>query len=107
MELDEFISKTLVQIIAGVTKAQDEHSDLVNPMGAGKVYRVNRPPSEAVKSVDFDVAVTVEEKKGAKGGAKISVLGNNIGGSGGSESTERSVTKIKFSVPICYGLTKN
>ncbi len=93
MELDEFISSTLSQIIKGVKDAQDQYGDLVNPCEFG----------ENMKSVDFDVAVAVVENNSTDGKAKISVMGSGIGGAASAKTIEKSSTKVKFSVPLIYG----
>lgn len=99
MELKEFISSTILQIIDGVKEAQDVHKALVNPY-VGLGY-------EDPKQVDFDVAVSVEEKTNAEGGAKINVLGSKLGGGASIEGVEKSITKVKFSVPLKYGCIGN
>ncbi len=99
MELDEFISSTLSQIIIGVKDAQNQHGKLVNP--ASQQSR----QGEVFKYVEFDVAVTVEENNGMDGKAKISVMGSGFGGGASATTIEKSSTKIKFSVPLKYGLS--
>lgn len=83
----------------GVKDAQKIHGKLVNP----NLLSV-RNGNETVKNVDFDVAVSVEEKNTSEGGAKISVLSNNIGGKISGDLTEKSMTRIKFSVPLKFGV---
>ncbi len=110
MELKEFLSETLLSIIAGVTDAQKkaaEHGALINPTGlmrnitnvSDNAIWDNRNNNYA-QSISFDVAITAEDS--ATGGAKVKVLtgilGGNIGGEKGSKNSVAS--RIQFVVPI-------
>ena len=108
MELKQFVTETLRQILEGVAETE-------NVEEAPKPGRVNPPLStpdgtleswkqpvttygQPVYLVEFDIAVTVDERADAKAGLKV--LGIGIGG----ELAERSetVNRIKFSVPVEY-----
>jgi hypothetical protein len=115
VDLEQFVEQSLIQIIAGVGKAQNStrlagkhHSeaDVVNPRfmaGAdmspkGRDYfTVDR---NIVQFVDFDVAVSSETGSNLKGDASIKVLGFGIGTQAGSEKATSAVSRIKFQVPI-------
>jgi len=88
MELQEFITKTLVQIMKGVADAQSEFSGQKIGFQDG-----------TYKYVDFDVAVVATESSGS--GAGIGVVGV-LKGQMSSESAEGSVSRIQFKVPIRY-----
>lgn len=107
MELRKFIAETLTQIIGGISDAQGnmiefqkgESSDYTAP------YVNPNPVSENQKKlsgIEFDVAVSVSEGKSSEGGGSLSVMGLSIGGKGGSDQTQSSVSRIRFSVPISY-----
>jgi len=109
MELKEFVSETLTQIIAGVKKAQDKNNgdDLINPKIAIHGDKGNSIAGEVnnrnvVHDVQFDVAVTAIDSDSSK--AKIGVVSGifNAGAEGKTENKNSSVTKIKFTVPIIY-----
>lgn len=107
MQLNEFISQTLNQIIDGVTSAQEY----------GKTKKANINPSSArmdskasgycycsetgipLQDVEFDVAVTVSESNITSNGDKnigaISVTSLNQ-----ASNQNSSVSRIKFKVPI-------
>lgn len=107
MDLRNFIAETLTQIIGGITDAQknmmefqkDKESEYTAPY-------VNPNPSsdnhKKLSDVDFDVAVTVSEGKSVEGSGGLSVMGVSLGGKGGSEQTNSSVSRIKFSIPVSY-----
>jgi len=89
MELDEFVRKTIEQVISGVAQARD-HAITNNAHIANGL----------INPIEFDVAVTVTEGSETKAGAGITVAGIGIGGHGKTELTNSSVSRIKFSVPI-------
>ena len=107
MELKEFVSNALVDIIAGVAEAQSRVKDIAviepninaaNPKGGS-----SDSPHKILRSADFDVAVSVsdEVKGGVKGG--IFVLGL-LGGEAISDGrfTNSTVNRIKFSVSYVF-----
>jgi hypothetical protein len=108
MNLEDFVSQTLVQIVSGVKKAQAETA----PLGAEVNPHLNSPHTElgklgflwaggrAVQVVHFDVALTVVEGTGTKGGIGVFSGAINLGSSGQSSSENRSVSHIKFGVPL-------
>jgi len=102
MELSEFVTKTLTQIIGGVADAQEEirETDLggeINP-GSQRLVDESVTMNEGVllQRVEFDIALTTEDSSG--GGGKISVLPLSIGGK--IERKEVGVSRIKVCVPV-------
>lgn len=82
MELKEFVTAVLTEIIDGVKDAQQEagyaRDGEVNPLlraspGAleGRGYLVTARSGQLVQSVKFDVAVTAQKGTGTKGGIGI------------------------------------
>lgn len=110
MELKEFLSETLLAIIAGVTDAQrkaSEHGALVNPTGL--MRNVSNVSDNAIwdnsnnnyaRTISFDIAITAEDT--ATGGAKVKVLSGLLGGDiGGEKGNKNSVaSRIQFVVPV-------
>ena len=110
MELKEFLSETLLAIIAGITDAQgkaSEHGALVNPTGL--MRNVNNVSDNAIwdnsnnnyaRTISFDIAITAEDT--ATGGAKVTVLSGLLGGDiGGEKGNKNSVaSRIQFAVPV-------
>lgn len=109
MNLKEFISETLSQIIEGVKDAQEKaknHGSKVNPYIWKNPENLSRhnfteaSGGEIMQIIDFDVALTATQKKGTKGGIGIFAGGLGIGSQGQSNSDNTSVSRVKFKVPI-------
>lgn len=110
MDLEQFVSTALTQIVRGVLSAQEKLKDTrayVNP-GLGTL-----PPSHGMstvinadgslqhlRDVEFDVALTVGDKQGADGGAGIKVFGAQLGATGSVAYENSSVSRVKFVVPL-------
>ena len=104
MDLKSFVSETLLQVLDGVREAQEKH-------GGGLWYGRVSPQFELSESTDsrsvtpitavnFDVAITVSDDVGKKGG--IAVVGGfiSVGAQGESKNTNQSVSRITFTVPV-------
>jgi len=92
--IDDFVATSLAQIIEGVRRAQlaaDAHGGRVNP---------NRTHFTTFESVEFDLAVTVQEstKTGGEMGVSIWAVKAETGGSSQSQST--LAQRLRFKVPI-------
>lgn len=99
MDLDEFVSETLRQILGGVSKAQaGEHGGNINAAypGAASGNLVPGGNYGLFTRVDFDVAVTAE----SSGGGKASIKVWSIGAEGGGERRSQTVSRVSFSVPV-------
>lgn len=119
MELQQFISNTLVQIANGIQDAAHELAKskkaIVNPrnvatsnMKDSDAYGIlvnNKKFYKAVRKVDFDVAVTAGEGTEKKTGIGIQVGSISLGAKGKSENQNSTVSRIKFSVPIVLPMT--
>lgn len=106
MELKDFISKTIVDIQQGVQEAiqtvqNDKTNGVINPVWGN----VNRITVRNIREVNFDIAVTVSEKKEGGIGAGINVMGVKIGGDGSKGSENSNVSRINFTVPIIPPVT--
>ncbi|OIQ94370.1 hypothetical protein GALL_236170 [mine drainage metagenome] len=109
MDLRDFVSETLTQIVEGVKSAQskaEESGAKVNPHlrtsfeQAGKLGFLQTGGDGFAQIVQFDVALTVTEGTGTKGGIGVFAGAINIGSSGQSQSESSSVSRVKFSVPL-------
>lgn len=111
MNLQEFVTETIVQITTGIAKAQEkalEVGAVVNPKG----YRVqdgellwklgtsNQNAERRGTLVEFDVAVTVSEGNEIKAGMAVFTAVLGIGSQAQSEAAASTVSKIKFSIPV-------
>lgn len=116
MELKDFISGTLIQIIEGVSEAQNyaaENNTKVNPpnltlikAGSNDIY-CDTSNSKYAQIVDFDVAITTSDESSGKAGIGIFVGPVGIGGQTKSDQSNSSVSKLKFSVPVLLPTQKN
>jgi len=111
MQLKDFISETLSQLIDGVVEAQAK----VQASG-GRVSPHVRTPNDPkslygrtndqlpVIFVDFDISVEAQETKGTKGGIGVVTGMFNLGSGGESRENRQSMNKIKFSIPVALPL---
>ena len=99
MNLKDFVSSTISQIVEGVAEAINRTPDnvrsFVNPV------QMHVSHSDA-KEIEFDVAVTVTSQVEGEGRAKISVLGINIGGGVDSLLENQAISRISFKVPVAW-----
>ena len=120
MDLKDFVKESIVQISKGIEEANSEleESDaMVNPinvkmhsMGAKGYGRTTRKKednsqvadSKLLQNLEFDVAVTVEAGKQGSAGAKLSIATFNVGAAGKIESTDRSESRIRFTIPVVF-----
>jgi hypothetical protein len=107
IELKDFISESLKQIILGVQQTQtfaDKHSALINPslFSIAKMKREKFDGLPFVQMVDFDIAVTIGNIKGKEGNIGIFAVAASLGVGGKIKSEKRieNISRIKFQIPI-------
>lgn len=113
MNLQEFVTQTLVQIAAGIKEADaplKAVGAIVNPrhvQGAhadkSNVYGYIAQKQEflrAIHTVEFDVAVTATEDKQTKGGIGVVVGAIALGSQGRSGESNTSVSRLQFRIPV-------
>jgi hypothetical protein len=108
MDLRDFVAQTLSQIAGGVKDAQALAGDvgaIVNPRLTTSHEQASKQgllsaDDMFVPIVQFDVAVTVIESSGTKGGIGVFAGAINLGSVGQSQAENSSVSRIKFSVPL-------
>ena len=115
MDLKDFVKTSIVQIAEGIEEANNalsESTAMVNPMNvlanseSAQAYGRTRTPSETkpgsriVEKVEFDVSVVAEVGKQGSAGAKLSIASISIGADGKKEKSNKSESRIKFSVPV-------
>lgn len=116
MELKDFVSETIKQIIEGVKDAQDyaaNNGGKVNPEGLSIYHNTSQTTlynfpysNEPVYTIDFDVAVTTQETVDGKGKVGVFVGMFKAGVEGGTGSQNSSISKIKFHLPITLPIQK-
>lgn len=108
IELKQFVTATLVQIIEGVKDAQQAATDAggkINPLSQRHGADVLRSMSvgsdnNISRVVEFDVAITSAEGSSTGAGIKVFLAGIGAGAGGKSDKQTSSVTRIKFPVPV-------
>jgi len=110
MKLEEFIAESINQIISGITKTHEhakEKGAAVNPRLERRTKKLSGGQTTVraispIHNVEFDVAVTTTEGKGTKGGFGVFVGPIGAGSQGQSQSSNTSMSRIKFSIPIVF-----
>lgn len=102
MELEEFISKTLVSIMKGVKSANKELKVSENDNVAYLIESASNHKDRTDGYIKFDVAVTAIKEAGTKGTGGIRVWSVGIGGEKEVSSSDQVVSRIKFGVAPNY-----
>ena len=96
MELQEFITQTIREIVDGVIEAQtllpESHTDLK--------LRPNATVARKTLNVHFDIEVAQTESKEGKGGIAVALPFINAGGEKDRTSEESTRNKISFDIPV-------
>jgi hypothetical protein len=96
LELRDFVSETIKQVIDGVVAAQQYATGKkasVNPQTDR--YRLPTP-----QSISFDVAITAAKGTKTQGGIAVFTGAFGLGSKGQSERSNEIVNRIQFSVPV-------
>jgi hypothetical protein len=97
MELEDFISTTLLSIKNGIRNTNIKIAEN-NGKKLGVDETVQYEIDRDNKGIKFDIAVTVSGEKAVEGGGKIRVAVVDIGGGKTSSSKEEHVSRINFEV---------
>ncbi|WP_351189333.1 hypothetical protein [Shewanella sp. TB4-MNA-CIBAN-0142] len=107
MQLDEFVSQTLKQVIDGVSDAQkygalrnaniNPSSARMDSKAAGYIFCAQT--GVPLQEVEFDIAVTVSESNTTSDGDK-SIGAISVTAANQASNQNSSVSRIKFKVPI-------
>lgn len=90
MELKEFVKNILVEIDEAISAARTEtHRDIYFSKG-----------QDGKRTIEFDIAVTVEGEKENGGVGGIKVLGMEIGGKVNAVNKNSTVSRVSFGVNI-------
>lgn len=113
MELKDFVTETLNQIISGV-KSSQEFAQREEAVINGTNFRIYKADSTnnavyydsltggIIQLIDFDIAINITESQNAKGGIGIFVGSIGLGTQGEAYTGNNTVNRIKFSVPLRY-----
>jgi len=108
MQLRDFITETLVQIVDGVITAQENVKGKNAYISPGNIISDNkllkatftRGRSPIVQNIEFDVAITATESDETKGGVGVVAAIVNAGVQHTVDTKSGSISHIKFSIPI-------
>jgi hypothetical protein len=104
MNLETFVDETISQILKGIVSAQKKAEPIgasVNPSHVKMAGWVITSPDQRLSPVDFDVAVEVRDENTAGAGANISVFSVGIVGKKENQSSNSSLSRVKFKVFVC------
>jgi hypothetical protein len=114
MELQEFIRRTIVEIVSAVVEAQKEIAAtgaVINPSGVA--FRPDQHQGSSwtgdgnlVRLIQFDVAITASEGTGTKGGIGIMMGAIALGSQGQSKQATEAVSRLRFEVPLLLPATE-
>ena len=112
MNLQNFITESLLQVIKGIKDAQNKINITDIPEDDKKYFtsyiaptplNVDKKIYENHDKIEFDVAITVSKDSTKTGKFHITVAGVEIDGrSQTSANSHSSVSRIKFSIPVIY-----
>ena len=110
MNLQEFISQSIVQIVNGIIDAHNqiyEIGGVVNPRLTGHdisasqdIVPARGDIGQTTHFVDFDISVTTSEDVSGKIGAGISVGILSIGSTASAKDGNSHFSRIKFKIPV-------
>jgi hypothetical protein len=119
MELKDYISETINQIVLGITEAQKKTEGLdliINPsitIGKDGDFFVPKPEKanlsimqRRVQQIEMDICVTVTETETNSVGGKIGVSVFGVGADSSGQKGTSNQNRVKFAIPICFPITK-
>jgi hypothetical protein len=113
MNLEDFVTETLMQIINGVREAQEfaqTKNACINPVSARmtssqQVQHYDINTGVPLQNIEFDVGITVTETSTKQDGALTTIGSVTVSPQNPSESQNSSISRIRFSVPILLPLS--
>ena len=111
INLEDFVSEVLQQLINGVKKAQQHakengahiNSDHIKrDFNANDLRITNEFSKVLVQEVEFDVAVSVSNQGNLKGGMGLVVPVLAIGYQAEKETVNSTVSRVKFKIPVAF-----
>ena len=110
MNLEEFVTDSLSQIIRAIKRTQEQCAEdgaWVSPAGLDlpkpdQTIEVEPGIQAYVHDVQFDVAVSVGDKQGAEAGGGLQVFAVKLKAGGSVEYENSAVSRVQFSVPVVW-----
>ena len=105
MELKDFVTETLMQIIEGIKDAQEKSSELgaiINPRSitGSTLSAVVKDRTHSVQEIGFEVALTSTTDENSKKCIGVALGSVGIGANKTQGEKEVSATSVRFSIPI-------
>ncbi len=108
MDLKDFVSQTLIQIVQGAADAAEAVEALggaVSPAhqvraGSEMLGLVSDESGRQAQAVKFDVGILVETDSTIKGGGGIKVMSFQVGGSLSEGDRHQHTSRIQFVIPL-------
>lgn len=110
MDLKEFVSSSLIQIVEGVLSAREtigSRAVLVPALRWKSEQTLTLDESIQAERVEFDVAVTVEAETGGKADGRIKVLGIGIGAGLEASHLRQNSTASRVQFGLTIGLPQS
>ncbi|ENQ8749290.1 TPA: hypothetical protein ACVU5U_004614 [Vibrio parahaemolyticus] len=115
MNLKDFVSESILEIIEGVQDAQKriESDDAKVAPHIEQIFSQSQTggtnlaigwdsTNNLVHSIEFDVAVTTSEGTNTKGGIGVVAGVFSLGAQGASSDNYQSISRLKFRVPVSF-----
>ena len=110
MDLADFVSQTLTQIASGVSQSREPIEKLGGRLVPKPYLSMDAASKMGLVPIDggaqiatlvhFDVALTVTQGTGTKGGIGVFAGAISLGSSGQSNAESSSVSRVQFTVPM-------
>ena len=116
MQLEDFVSGTLVQIARAIEKANEELKNTKAKVNPPNTFPMSSDHSSSVYGhvmldqddnlnppvhlIRFDVAVSASEGTESKGGMGIMVASIGLGTQGKSDASKNTTSRIEFGIPM-------
>lgn len=115
MNLKDFVSESIVEIVEGLVDAQSriESNDAKVVPDVKNVFTQSQTggtnlaigwdkQGNLIHSIEFDIAVTANEGTETKGGIGVVAGVFALGSQGKSQESNQSISRLKFRVPISF-----
>ena len=112
MDLKDFVTETLMQIIEGIKDAQEKSSELgaiINPRSitGSSLSAIVKDRTHSVQEIGFEVALTSTTDENSKKGIGVALGNVGIGANKTQGEKEVSATSVRFSVPVIFPFIDN
>lgn len=107
MELKDFISQTIIDIVAGVKDAQDIlGGNIINPHIEYTLEDRNMTDIKnkriTIETIKFKVGLTESTSSGTKNGIGVFLPKISIGHENDKANEQQSITSVEFSGPVSF-----